>query len=379
MKLLGRENKNIAGQYVCLTGKLASMSRRDAEAHVAEAGGIYQSHIDEQTNVLVIGSAGWPLKRNGHLTANLAEAESRILGGQQIAIVEEDEFLEILGIKNDTQHFGLEQLCRLSNIPQSTVFALMRHNLIVPVKKQGNYFLFKHRDLVLLKSLKKLLKAGLQPAQLRNVLNDLQRWLPGAAELLSKLDSKKEQIILRLNNLSYQSDGQILFDFQESQVDTGAGRSAAEWFSAAVEGEDGGNYREAIACYEKAIAADQRFYEAHFNLGNLLYACNQKAQAAGHFLRVVELNSDYAQAWNNLGNCLVDLKEENEALRAFEKALSIDPDYIDVHYNIAQALIELKRDKEARRHLVRYLAFDHDSKMATVARDLLKKMGPIQS
>ena len=81
--------------------------------------------------------------------------------------------------------------------------------------------------------------------------------------------SKKEQIILRLNDLSYQSDGQILFDFQESQLDAVGQRSATEWFSAAVEGEDGGNYREAIECYEKAIAADQRFYEAHFNLGNL--------------------------------------------------------------------------------------------------------------
>jgi Tfp pilus assembly protein PilF len=86
------------------------------------------------------------------------------------------------------------------------------------------------------------------------------------------------------------------------------------------------NYREAIAAYEKALAANPGHVEAHNGLGISYSLHGRHELALQHFRKAIELSPAATHLHNNLGYAHLVRGQESEAAFAFEAALQLDPE-----------------------------------------------------
>src|SRR5271163_1485079 len=84
------------GQKVAFTGKLASMTFAEAKKLVRACGAEWVATVNEQTNLLVVGQDGLPLRKDGRLTRNLQTAE-RLQKSHGLVITNEADWLAGLG------------------------------------------------------------------------------------------------------------------------------------------------------------------------------------------------------------------------------------------------------------------------------------------
>jgi tetratricopeptide (TPR) repeat protein len=86
-------------------------------------------------------------------------------------------------------------------------------------------------------------------------------------------------------------------------------------------------YDQARSCYEQALALDQKFAQAHANLGALLRTCGDQQGALTHLKRATELDPDNpatAIAWYNLGAVLQGREQLEEAAEAYRQAVRLN-------------------------------------------------------
>ncbi|MGH8229089.1 MAG: tetratricopeptide repeat protein, partial [Steroidobacteraceae bacterium] len=110
---------------------------------------------------------------------------------------------------------------------------------------------------------------------------------------------------------------------------------------------DLGRYRDALSCYERALALDPDFAEAHYNRGVTLYGLGRHHDALQSYDRALALKPDHAAAWNNRGTALRELQRCEEALQSYERAIAAKPDHAGAHSNRGAALHALERYEEA--------------------------------
>lgn len=151
-----------------------------------------------------------------------------------------------------------------------------------------------------------------------------------------------------------------------------------------------GRARDAVAPYERALAADPSYAEAHLGLGGALQRLGQTARALESFERAVALKPDlpdapYAVAatlqalgrleeakekyegliaakpdWaplhNNYGNVLKSMGQTEASLGAYRRAIALEPDMIEAINNLGTALMERDELDEAERCFRRAVA-----------------------
>lgn len=100
------------------------------------------------------------------------------------------------------------------------------------------------------------------------------------------------------------------------------------------------NYKEAIACYTRAISLDPK---------NAVYYCNRAAaftKMSNHYSAIedcktaLRIDPDYSKAYSRLGLAYSCLNQNREALESYKKALELEPQNESVLSNIQ--LIEEK-------------------------------------
>jgi Flp pilus assembly protein TadD len=89
-----------------------------------------------------------------------------------------------------------------------------------------------------------------------------------------------------------------------------------------------GDYDDAIAHSEKAIAFDPFFEEAQENLGLAFFSEGRLDEAIVHYQEAVKLKPDYADAYNNLGTAFLQTGQLDNAIVAFRQALDSTPRHI---------------------------------------------------
>jgi tetratricopeptide (TPR) repeat protein len=183
-------------------------------------------------------------------------------------------------------------------------------------------------------------------------------------------------------------DGQFLLDFNEesskkarikkwhpsAEFQSSDSEAADKWFAAGVLAEENGRFEQAVEAYERALLAGGLQAETCFNLGNIFYSLDRKAEAAQRYLQAVELETEYVEAWNNLGNALAELERLDEAVRAYETALRFEPNYADAHWNLAETYEQLGHKEKAREHWQCYLREDPHSCSAEQVRRFLMEL-----
>lgn len=108
-----------------------------------------------------------------------------------------------------------------------------------------------------------------------------------------------------------------------------------------------GRLDEAEAAYREALELEPDFAEAHFKLGNILFAMDRLDAAEACYRRAVELDPDYVKALYNLGNTLRQTGRLDEAEHCYRRVAAIDPHYTNAHNNLGVLLMDQGRHAEA--------------------------------
>jgi tetratricopeptide (TPR) repeat protein len=115
-----------------------------------------------------------------------------------------------------------------------------------------------------------------------------------------------------------------------------------------------GRTADAIAEYERAVAADPKHAKSHNNLALALVELGRLDEAASHFRTSLEL-SPRAEIWSDYGFTLARLGKTQDALAAYAKALEMDPESPSAHLNLAVAAIQAGNFADAEAHYRRAL------------------------
>lgn len=84
------------GQHCVFTGALEKMLRKDAFQVVVDCGGMVQDTVTKDTNYLIVGSFEYSRNLKDGKSAKLKKAESLILKGNDLAILSENVFYDMI-------------------------------------------------------------------------------------------------------------------------------------------------------------------------------------------------------------------------------------------------------------------------------------------
>ena len=90
------EDSFFYGRHVVFTGKLEKMVRKDAMQIVVNLGGILDNSVCKQTNYLILGSTDYNASLRGEKSSKHKKAEKLKLEGQDIEIIDELTFYDII-------------------------------------------------------------------------------------------------------------------------------------------------------------------------------------------------------------------------------------------------------------------------------------------
>ncbi len=379
--------RGLEGKRVALAGRLASMTRREAEQLIDAHGGVYTRSITREPTVVVIGRGGWPLSPDGRPTSKLRKALALAKQGFDVEILPEEELLARLRCSTERLQgqFTLRELAHLLGIPGQRLDAWLRAGLIEPADTVDGIRYFDFRHVAGAKSLYELVRSGISVARLRQSLSRLRKWL-GAEDPLAQLTTLEHshQLVVRLDSGQLADPlGQMLFEFadrsQEAETPSlplaARSRSAEEWFAVGCAAEDRGDHAQAASAYRQALLVGGPSAEVCFNLANVLCSLGQYAQAGERYRQVLELDPNFWEAWNNLGTVLTYNDQDEEAVEAYRQALRLFPHYADAHYNLADTLEDLGLTDEAVEHWQAYLRLEPTGSGAQYARRQLREAG----
>ncbi|MGA2380636.1 MAG: tetratricopeptide repeat protein [Spirochaetia bacterium] len=353
--------ETLRGKEVALTGRLASMKRSEAVRRIGEAGGRHVEEPAASTSLIVAGHAGH-LTASGGVTRNMLLFRELKQNGAPIRLIEETEFLKLLGAADELSDFSrlytAAQVSRIIETPLSVVRSWLRKGLIRPARVANRLAWFEIKDILQARNLSRLTASGVPASQIRSSLEQIARWLPGGGQIVGRLDSFARRLRVRLPGGGWADpSGQLLFSFGPDAVAPGVRvssfpldpQAAGDPLSDAEDAEDRGDLAAAAEGYARALDG-QPDAEAFFNFGNILYQLAREGEAAEQYLQALELDPEFAETWNNLGNALVAMGKADDAVMAYRRALSLEPDYPDAHCNLATILERLDRHDEAAVH-----------------------------
>ena len=83
-------------QHLCITGKLDRFTRAEAMQLIADLGGINDNTVTKNTNFLILGNNDYCATIKGGKSTKQKKAESAKLGGQDIEIIPENVFYDMI-------------------------------------------------------------------------------------------------------------------------------------------------------------------------------------------------------------------------------------------------------------------------------------------
>jgi tetratricopeptide (TPR) repeat protein len=375
--------KTLLGHRVAVTGRLASMTRKQAAALVRAHGGRWAPSVTRETSMLVVGQDGWPLDQDGRLTRKLQKARflQRI---RPLAILTEADLLSRLGLErpaNGLRRLSTSQLSETLRVSGERIRNWVRWGLIQPVQTVNGVHYFEFQQARWAKTLCDFAASGVSPERIRRSLEHLKKWLPNVEQPLAQLAvlERDGRLVVRLpEGQLAEPTGQGLFEFTDEPTPDAPSVTfnrwtAEQWLQFGFEQEEEGLLTDAARAYRQAVLLGAPNAEACFNLGNVLYALGEKQPAVEHFRQAVRIDPGFVEAWSNLGTALSDLGQQKEAIAALERALHLHPLYADAHYNLGDILDQLGREREALPHWQAYVRSDPTSRWGKYARQRLDK------
>ena len=287
-----------------------------------------------------------------------------------------------------SRRFSLSETARILELPATRLRALARAGFLAPQRGPIGPLSFGFQDLLLLRTTRGLVEAGVPMRRIRQMWASLRQQL--AAEPLTSITvhADGDEIVATDGASSWRPDsGQVLHNFETSELveraadmpasgrrrnatradlavvaDAGSVAddaapaaerrlSAEEWYEIGCELETADPARARDA-YEHALALDPLMADAHVNLGRVLHVAGERGRAEPHYRHAVKLDPDDPTPHFNLGVLFEEVGRKEEAVLAYRQAIVRDPDFADAHCNLGLLLESLGRRQEAFRHLM---------------------------
>ena len=386
---------------VAFAGRLASMTRREAGARVAAAGGRVVREPGADTAYLVVGQGGWPLGADGRPGSGMAQARRLKEQRAPLSIVSETTFLQILGLTEKVEDmqrlFTTAQLSRILEVPARELRAWMRRKLIRPVKVARRLAWFDFREVAMARALHGLISAGVSPARIGRSIRELAQWLPEAQgvdtqAMLTQLETSAHgpALSVRLQDGRLADPGgQLLLDFHRGAAPGShrAGEIRAFTPPRAADPQPApGGRRPAARPAGAASAAPELVRDLAAVLGmapdgtpaseeppgvaepdtpggvldfgtaagawpgagpDQLFRHGVLAEDAGQwhlarhlYERALAAGDDDPETCFNLGNVLYELDRKHAAARRYLQAVALDAEYVESLNNLGNALAE---------------------------------------
>jgi protein O-GlcNAc transferase len=143
-----------------------------------------------------------------------------------------------------------------------------------------------------------------------------------------------------------------------------------------------GQYAEAVAFYERAIAADTSLAVPYYLAADALLKQPEvdAPRVEKYLARAVELEPDFAPAHLALAKLDVRAERWPQAAAEFERVIRLDPQSSEAHYQLARVYVRLKKTEEAQRELAAFkqLSDAQKEKRETDRRDLLRRLANVR-
>jgi tetratricopeptide (TPR) repeat protein len=407
-----RQDESLAGKRVAIVGKLAGMSRRDAQQLIREHRGVPVDAPVADVQIVVVGEQELPLAFDSR-AIDLDDATRAAVDEGRIEVITETQLWQRLGLVEAEQHvhrlYTPAMLAELLQVPVAIIRRWHRRGLIVPRREVRRLPYFDFQEVATARQLAELLAAGMSPQAIERKLAELARYRPDVERPLAQLSVIVEgkQLLLRQGDGLIAPGGQLWFNFAPrataAATETGGevvdredaeaakdsddsiDKSVAiplvrneiatpeELLNQAASLEDEGQLAAAAETYRAALVGGGPAPEVCFALAELLYRMGDISAARERYYMAIELDEEYVEARANLGCVLAESGERELAVAAFEGALAFHDQYPDVHYHLARTLDDLDRGVEADPHWRAFLELAPESPWADTARRRLSE------
>jgi tetratricopeptide (TPR) repeat protein len=262
--------------------------------------------------------------------------------------------------------YSTRDVAELLDLPPDVIRDIAR-GILDPDKSPRGRYRFSFQDIVVLRTAKELLDAGVRRSRINRSLLTLQQRLPTSRPLTSlRITGDGGAVVIRDQEQVYNPEsGQIHFNFAVADLAGDVAplaRQAAEeaeaneeqlssddWFDLGVDLE-AVSPEDAPAAYLRALELDPEHSDAHVNLGRLMQESGDYEAAESHYRQALESESDNVLAAFNLGTLLEDMGRIQDAIRAYKLASS----FADAHYNLSRLYELVGEHTEALKHLKTY-------------------------
>lgn len=272
------------------------------------------------------------------------------------------------------QQFGTSEVARLTSVPVAAIRSMVRSRYVRPMRGPRGALRFSFQDLVLLRTGRQLLAAGIPARRVSQALRAMRAQLPAdpPARGLSVAAAGGRVVVHEAGEQRDALSGQLLLSF-EVRVDAGkvrlidvpspaadvaasSGEDCDRAFAAALELEDT-DIEGAMAAYRACVArhADNG---ARANLGRLLHLQGRISEALQLYGAG---DQDDADLLYNQAVALEDLGRMEEALTAYERVIELDRGHLDAHHNLARLWQQRGDKRRALRHWNTWRRLSHES------------------
>lgn len=391
-----------------LVGKLASMSRRDAERLIREHGARLIDRAGDQVDLIIIADESADNKRLIREEQIFDEDLRMRISRGEVQLLRESELWPRLGLVDSGE--GIERLytaamlADLVRVPVAAIRQWNRRGVLRSAREVRRLAYFDFEEVGVVRKLAQLLHAGCslstvnrQLAALSRLLADLPRPLADPAVLV-----EGRRLFIRRGEGLAEPSGQLLIDFDVAKpraaddsglvaipfvgpeslrrvaANTGRGshpKAAEDLRALAAELEESGQSAQAAEVYRAILFSGESTPEDHFALAELLYLGGDLSAARERYYVAIELDEDFVEARSNLGCVLAEQGELGLAEAAFRGALEYHPDYADAHYHLARLLDRANRSTEALKHWQLFMNLAPASPWADEARERMVEGG----
>ena len=248
------------------------------------------------------------------------------------------------------------------------------------------------RELVCIKTVLVLLDHGVPLRRIRRTVEEVRGRIPELDEPVAQLRvwlDGSDRVVVRHGEALYEPSGQMVIDFAlaparpddvaelrraEADGDEPDPETALEWFERGcrLDGRPE-TFDRAIEAYERAIAADPDFADAHCNLGAIHHQRGRHEAARACYERALACEAGHVESNLNLAALLEEDERLEAALAHYRTALRSDPLHTDAHLATALLYEKLGLRRRARDHWRRYLQLAPAGSWADVARKRIEE------
>ena len=349
----------LAGEFVAFTGKLSTLSRKQARGLVTRLGGTPVDEVTARTTVLVVGAEGTSQPERSHKLRKARELNGQTPG--RVRILDEEAFCRLAGVLTPSdlrrQYYALTDILAMyPALREDQLRGLQKWQLIRPVVGTPTETYFAFPDLPLIKHVAAELERGVP---FRAILRTLQASRDGQLAFDFRLDAEPAKIV-RLAPPSPAS----------GSAATDAAAAERHFLAAsALDDGDPAKQGDAARAYRCALDADPTLVPALVNLANIYYAREDLVEAEALYVQAISIAPDVFEAHFNLGNVYHDVGRLDEAERCYREALRLNPDYADGHFYLAVTLEKLGQSLEAKPHWRAYQRLAPEGEWVELAKE----------